>query len=141
MRTLDDPAQAGGDRVIAVTDPQGGTIARFAWKPTKPGAAIVQSVVPFIAVALAGFALLVGLVIRHMRRTAQEIAAGERQLRHLALHDPVCGLPNRIYFGDRLERRDRRSARAAARPRPCSTSTSTTSRTSTTRSATISATS
>ena len=25
------------------------------------------------------------------------------QLRHLALHDPVCGLPNRIYFGERLE--------------------------------------
>ena len=41
--------------------------------------------------------------MRHMRRTAAEIAAGERQLRHLALHDPVCGLPNRIYFGERLE--------------------------------------
>jgi diguanylate cyclase (GGDEF)-like protein len=104
LRTIDDPAQAGGDRVMAVTDPQGSTIARFAWKPTRPGAAIVQSVVPFIAVALAGFALLVGLVIRHMRRTSQEIDAGERQLRHLALHDPVCGLPNRIYFSDRLER-------------------------------------
>ena len=58
---------------------------------------------PFIAVALAGFALLVGLVMRYMRRTAQAIAAGETQLRHLALHDPVCGLPNRIYFGERLE--------------------------------------
>ena len=53
--------------------------------------------------ALAGFALLVGLVMRYMRRTAEAIAAGESQLRHLALHDPVCGLPNRIYFGERLE--------------------------------------
>jgi diguanylate cyclase len=104
LRTIDDPAQAGSDRVMTVTDPQGGTIARFAWTPTKPGASVVQSVVPFIAVALAGFALLVALVIRHMRRTSQEIDAGERQLRHLALHDPVCGLPNRIYFSDRLER-------------------------------------
>ncbi len=104
LRTIDDPAQAGGDRVMAMTDPQGGTIASFAWKPTKPGASVVQSVVPFIAVALAGFALLVGMIIRHMRRTSQEIEAGERQLRHLALHDPVCGLPNRIYFSDRLER-------------------------------------
>jgi len=42
--------------------------------------------------------------MRHMRRTAAAIAAGERQLRHLALHDPVCGLPNRIYFSERLER-------------------------------------
>jgi diguanylate cyclase len=104
LRNVDDPASAGGDRVTELTDPQGGTIARFAWKPTRPGASIVESVVPFIAVAFAGFALLVGLVIRHMRRTSQEIDAGERQLRHLALHDPVCGLPNRIYFSDRLER-------------------------------------
>ena len=63
----------------------------------------MASVVPFVAVALAGFALLVGLVMRYMRRTAAAIAAGERQLRHLALHDPVSGLPNRIYFGERLE--------------------------------------
>ncbi len=104
LRNVDDPASAGGDRVTELTDPQGGIIARFAWKPTRPGASIVESVVPFIAVAFAGFALLVGLVIRHMRRTSQEIDAGERQLRHLALHDPVCGLPNRIYFSDRLER-------------------------------------
>ncbi|HEX3502073.1 MAG TPA: bifunctional diguanylate cyclase/phosphodiesterase [Xanthobacteraceae bacterium] len=104
LRTIDDPAQADGDRVMDVKDPQGSIIGRFAWKPTRPGASVVQSVVPFIAVALAGFALLVALVIRHMRRTSQEIDAGERQLRHLALHDPVCGLPNRIYFSDRLER-------------------------------------
>src|SRR5205814_4930746 len=28
--------------------------------------------------------------------------AGEDQLRHLALHDPLSGLPNRTYFGERL---------------------------------------
>ena len=36
-----------------------------------------QSVVPFIAVALAGFALLAAFVLRYMRRTAAAIAAGE----------------------------------------------------------------
>ncbi len=104
LRTIDDPARAGSDRVMELADPRGSTITRFAWTPTRPGAAVVQSVVPFIAIALAGFALLVALVVRHMRRTSQEIDAGERQLRHLALHDPVCGLPNRIFFSDRLER-------------------------------------
>jgi diguanylate cyclase len=49
------------------------------------------------------FALLIVFILRHMRRTAAAIATGERQLRHLALHDPVCGLPNRIYFSERLE--------------------------------------
>src|SRR5215472_14307026 len=63
-----------------------------------------MSVVPFVAVALAAFALLIVFIMRHMQRTTAAIAAGERQLRHLAMHDPVCGLPNRIYFSERLER-------------------------------------
>jgi diguanylate cyclase (GGDEF)-like protein len=103
LRESHDPAQASDDRAIELADAQGDIITRLAWKPTRPGATIVASVLPFIAVALAGFALLVGLVMRYMRRTAAAIAAGERQLRHLAWHDPVSGLPNRIYFGERLE--------------------------------------
>jgi hypothetical protein len=59
--------------------------------PKQPGAEIVHSVAPFIAIALAAFALLVGLVLGHMRRTAATIEAGETRLRHLALHDPLCG--------------------------------------------------
>ena len=104
LREIDDGAPTDGDRVTELADAQGDVIARFAWKPTRPGGAIVASVVPFIMLALAGFALLVGLGMRYMRRTAAAIATGERQLRHLALHDPVCGLPNRIYFAERLER-------------------------------------
>jgi diguanylate cyclase (GGDEF)-like protein len=88
---------------VELTDAQGAAIARFAWKATMPGHQVVISVAPFIAIALAGFCLLVALVMRYMRRTAAAIAAGEAQLRHLAMHDPVCGLPNRIYFGERLE--------------------------------------
>jgi diguanylate cyclase (GGDEF)-like protein len=103
LHEIASPAEAGDDRSIAFVDAQGAAAARLAWKPTRPGGAIVASVAPFIAVALAGFALFVVLGIRYMRRTAAEIAAGERQLRHLALHDPVCGLPNRIFFGERLE--------------------------------------
>jgi len=86
-----------------LTAPNGNRIASFAWAPKQPGAEIVSSVVPFIAVALAGFALLAAFVLRYMRRTAAAIAVGESRLRHLAMHDPLCGLPNRIFFGERLE--------------------------------------
>ncbi len=101
--TAKPSATADDTHALDIADAQGAAVARFSWKPTRPGGAIVASVAPFIAVALAGFALFVVLGIRYMRRTAEEIATGERQLRHLALHDPVCGLPNRIYFGERLE--------------------------------------
>ncbi len=103
LHKIDQPAPPPDQHRLEFADAQGNPIARFAWQPTRPGGTIVGSVLPFIAVALGGFALLVGLVLRYMRRTAEEIRAGESQLRHLALHDPVCGLPNRIYFGERLE--------------------------------------
>jgi diguanylate cyclase (GGDEF)-like protein len=103
LRETDESAPAADQQVTVIADAQGGAIARLAWKPTRPGGQIAGSALPFIAIAIAGFALLGGLVIRHTRRTAHAIAAGETQLRHLALHDPVCGLPNRIYFGERLE--------------------------------------
>jgi diguanylate cyclase (GGDEF)-like protein len=103
LRRVDDAAQALDAQTTTIADAQGDPIVRFAWKPTKAGGTIVWSILPFIAVAIAGFALLVGLVVRHMRQTASAITTGETQLRHLALHDPVSGLPNRIYFGERLE--------------------------------------
>ena len=103
LHRIDEPAQAGNQHMATVTDPQGGPVARVAWQPTKPGGQIAESVLPYITVAIAAFAVLGGLVIRHMRRTTQAIVAGEARLRHLAMHDPVCGLPNRLYFGERLE--------------------------------------
>ncbi|MGO9698413.1 MAG: putative bifunctional diguanylate cyclase/phosphodiesterase [Xanthobacteraceae bacterium] len=103
LRRLDHQTPADDTPVIALTDAQGNAVVSFAWEPTRPGGQIVGRVLPFMVVALAGFAALIGLVMYHMRRTTEKIAAGETRLRHLALHDPVCGLPNRIYFGERLE--------------------------------------
>ena len=103
LRQIGAEAITPGDYVFRLTDRQHQQVATFAWTPKRPGAEIVDSVIPFIAVALAGFALLAGLVLGHMRRTAATIATGESRLRHLALHDPLCGLPNRVFFGEHLE--------------------------------------
>jgi diguanylate cyclase (GGDEF)-like protein len=103
LHLMDASPLPADERSITLSDAQGDAVASFAWQPTRPGGTILSSVLPFIAVALGSFALLVGLILRYMRRTAEELREGESQLRHLALHDPVCGLPNRIYFSERLE--------------------------------------
>jgi diguanylate cyclase (GGDEF)-like protein len=92
-----------GDHLHDVIGMDGRSIARFAWAPRRPGAEIVASVFPFITVAFFGFLLLAAFVWRQMRRTARTIDSTEKRLRHLAMHDPLCGLPNRIYFSERLE--------------------------------------
>jgi diguanylate cyclase len=103
LQAAEGPPEANGRRTAVLTDAQGGSIAGFSWKPIRPGGQIAASVFPYIAVAIAAFVLLAGLLMRHTRLTTQAIATGESRLRHLALHDPVCGLPNRIYFSERLE--------------------------------------
>jgi diguanylate cyclase (GGDEF)-like protein len=103
LRKVGEEKVPASDLTYDLTGRGGNEIARFAWTPKQPGAEVVSSVIPFIAVALAGFALLAAFVLGYMRRTAVAIAAGETRLRHLAMHDPLCGLPNRIFFGERLE--------------------------------------
>ncbi|HKA71016.1 MAG TPA: bifunctional diguanylate cyclase/phosphodiesterase [Xanthobacteraceae bacterium] len=99
---VDARAVAPGDHVFDLMEGRH-VVARFAWTPRQRSNEIVGSVVPFVVIALAGLAFFAAFALRQMRRAAARISAGEDKLRHLALHDVLSGLPNRAYFGERLE--------------------------------------
>jgi len=102
LRKLDGEAPAG-DQVLSLNDQRDNVIARFAWTPHPRRGEIVSSLVPLVVIALGALSFFAGFALRHTRRAAARISAGETKLRHLALHDPLSGLPNRAYFGERLE--------------------------------------
>jgi hypothetical protein len=128
-----------GYNSLEFVDDHRAPIARFTWLPRKPGAEILQSVIPFIGIALAGFVLLAGLVLRYMRYTAAAIAAGETGSAILRCTMRCAGCPTAMRSASGWRRSSPTSRPAAPLPR-CFTSISITSRTSTTRSATRSAT-
>ena len=102
LRTTGQEQPNKGETFSVLSDGAGAPIARFAWIPNQPGGKIVSTVLPFMAIAFGGFALLTGFALRYIRRTAMKLAEGENRLRHLALHDPLSGLPNRTAFSERL---------------------------------------
>lgn len=87
---------------VAVRDDRGQQVATLRWVPGKPGTGLaVRLAVP--ALALFGLFLLVLMVLYERGwRAAQKLIASEAKASHLAYHDPLTGLPNRIMFFERL---------------------------------------
>ena len=77
-----------GGILASILTAGGNPVLRLAWQPTAPGGEIMGSVVPFVAVALAGFLLLVGFVLRYVRHTAEAI---EAKLRSICAHGARAG--------------------------------------------------
>jgi diguanylate cyclase (GGDEF)-like protein len=107
---LDGVHLHGGDSAIEIDkshapmlDASGRQVATLDWIPQKPGHALLSRLgLPIMSVGSFLFAALI-LFYRRSRTAAKGLIASEARATHLAFHDTLTGLPNRILFRSRLE--------------------------------------
>lgn len=87
---------------ITIRDDQGRALATLSWTPQDPGRALAQRVVTPILMVVSCLVLLALYLYRRSLRMAQGMIASEARAAHLAYHDSLTGLPNRVMFFDRL---------------------------------------
>ena len=94
-------AQEEGRAFVAIGGADG--LATLDWRPAMPGTAMLTKTLPpllMILLTLLGFA-----IVLHRRnvRSLQSLQASEARTTHLAFHDALTGLPNRLLYASKLE--------------------------------------
>lgn len=73
------------------------------WVPDRPATELVLGVLPAAGLCFAfGVAGLIFL-LRRLRKTSAKLEVSEAEAQYPAFHDPLCGIPNRALFEDRLD--------------------------------------
>ncbi|MBX9885381.1 MAG: diguanylate cyclase, partial [Novosphingobium sp.] len=100
-----DEALVGPANAVPLNTAFGDHIGWITWTAKVPGPKIVQRTAPVLATFILFFLGVVAggaIIVRRMRMTANELKASEAQAQHNSLHDAMTGLPNRVYYMQRL---------------------------------------
>lgn len=102
------PAEAA----YPLDDTAGKRIGYYVWKPYRPGTAVLSSAVPVLAVVLVLALSTIAGFLAAIRSRSLKLQASEAKMHHLALHDPLTGLPNRAFFNARVDESLSRQSRS-----------------------------
>jgi diguanylate cyclase (GGDEF)-like protein len=78
-------------------------IGYIIWQPDLPGSRVVGRLVPVLSIAGVIIAVLFFALMARLRRSLRELSASEQNARHIAVHDILTGIPNRLLFVTRFE--------------------------------------
>jgi diguanylate cyclase (GGDEF)-like protein len=89
---------------VELSSRDGAVLGRLSWKADAPGTRMVLDTLPGFAAAVLGVAALVVLLVHRCVRSAAELEEGRSRAHHVASHDPLTGIPNRLFFNASLDR-------------------------------------
>lgn len=87
---------------LPLLDADGKTVATLDWSPPHPGQRLLRRMIWPVMGVVCALALATILLARRGRTIAEGLIASEARAKHLALHDGLTGLANRLLFEERL---------------------------------------
>ncbi|UJQ94399.1 putative bifunctional diguanylate cyclase/phosphodiesterase [Mariluticola halotolerans] len=102
-RFTTDPNVAANEIALTIRNNAGVPIAYFAWVPDQPGSRLLAETAPAVAGAIAIALLIILVLVQQLRRSTAALEAGRAEAQHMAHHDLLTGLGNRMMFETNLE--------------------------------------
>ncbi len=89
----------GGDREMqSVIDRKGRIVGWFSWEAERPAIAIMNRLLPFMAMIALGLVGFAALAIWQLSRLGLSLKRAEQHVQKLEYLDPLTGLPNHNHF-------------------------------------------
>ncbi len=97
------PAEAAfGRSSILIAGPDGTPAATLAWIAERPGDPILDRLLPIALFSAIAIIIFAWLSYVHVTRVTDNMLRSEERAQHLAGHDTLSGLPNRLRFTEHL---------------------------------------
>ena len=99
----ESPAAGIAEASIPLANDAGSPIGHLVWNPYRPGATVLRGILPVLGIVLALALSVLIVLLELLRRRSTGLKDREAWIHHLAHHDVLTGLPNRLQLNTALD--------------------------------------